>query len=285
MSKRIPFKTYRYHLVPFKTDQLSIFGNPTTVEELKEKKNNIFEDILNSTTSLRGRDSAELPIERDYAEDNVFLLKLAIDRKTTLYRDFKPINVDNQPFVYIALNNKPEIQKILIEDNKAAFYDTNAVKNILKDAFGSQLAKYELTIHIEPVIDKGTFWDFVKKHERSIERLDFEIVKPNLASISKSLKEPLKQLIDISNSHKTSIKLKAPDNGVLENINEKNDQLSSLVNYSNEGGGDGIKMKIKGVKKTVSTRNMVKEVYISSIEIEASNQQNLLNEWIKKFDE
>ena len=155
---------------------------------------------------------------------------------------------------------------------------------MLSLAFGSHLAKSDLTIHIEPVVDKGNFWHFVKKHERSIERLDFEIVKPNLANISKSLTAPLKQLIDITNSHKTSIKLKAPENGVLENITPKNAQLSSLVDYSNEGGGDGIKMKIKGVKKTVSTRNMIKETYVDSIEIETSNQQSIIDRWNKLFE-
>lgn len=276
MSKRIPFKTYRYHLVPVKSDQLSVFGHKLTLEELKERKNELFKDIIIKSKSLQGK-SSKLPIELDYSQNDVYVLKLAVDRKTTLYKNFKPIDVENQPFIYVLINNDPEIQKIIIEDNKAAFYDTLAVKNILERAFSLQLSQFDLTIHIEPVIDKGTFWEYVKKHAHAIERLDFEIVKPNLANISKSLKAPLKQLIDITNSHKTTIKLKAPDNGVLENINQKNEQLNSLVDYSNEGGGDGIKMKLKGIQKTVSTKNMIKETYIESFEIETMNQQKLID--------
>jgi Holliday junction resolvase len=276
VPKKIPFKTYRYHLVPVKSDQLSVFGDKLSIDELKEKKNDLFRDIILNSKSLQGR-SSQLPIALDYSDQDIFVLKLAVDRKTVLYKNFKPVDVENQPFIYVLINNDDQIQKILIEDNKAAFYNTSAAKNILEKAFSTQLAFFDLTIHIEPVVDEDTFWDFIKKHERSIERLDFEIVKPNLANISKSLKAPLKQLVDITNSHKTTIKLKAPTNGVLENINVKNDQLNSLVEYSNEGGGDGIKMKLKGVKKTVTTKNMIKETYINSVELETMNQQKLLD--------
>ncbi|NCD69441.1 hypothetical protein [Mucilaginibacter agri] len=283
MSKKVPFKMYRYHLVPIKSEQLSIFGNELTLDELKIQKNELFERILVGSQSLKAR-SSQLPIEINYNQDNIYILKLGVDRKTTLYKDFKKVDVENQPFTYIIINNNSEIQKILIEDNKIAFYDTSAVRNILEVAFSAQLYQFSLTIHIEPVVDKGEFWDYIKKYEKNIERLDFEIVKPNLANISKSLTAPLKQLVDITNSHKTTIKLKAPENGVLEKINPENKQLNSLVEYTNEGGGDGIKMKIKGVKKTVSTKNMIKETYIESIEFETLHQQKLLDTWEKLFE-
>jgi len=284
MKKRIPFKNYRYHLVPVKTDQLSIFNKEITVEELKEKKNQFFSEILSSSKSLKGINTAQLPIEIDYAKDDIFIMKLAVERKTTLYKDFKPLDYNNQPFIYIAINNDAEVQKILIEDNQNAFKKTSTVRNILQHAYSTLLAKFELTIHIEPVVDQVSFWDFVDKHQKKIEKLEFEIVKPNLANISKSLTEPLKQLINITNSHKTSITLKAPENGVLENISKKNAQLNNLVNYSNEGGGDSIKMKLKGVSKKVTTSNMVKETYIDSAEFESSNQLKLIEAWNKIFE-
>jgi len=284
MKKRIPFKNYRYHLVPVKTDQLSIFNKDITVEELKEKKNQLFSEILLANKSIRGINTAQLPIEIDYAKDGIFIMKLAVERKTTLYKDFKPLDYNNQPFIYIAINNDSGIQKILIEDNQSAFKRSSTVKNILQHAYSSLLAKFDLTIHIEPVVDQGSFWDFVDKNQKKIEKLEFEIVKPNLANISKSLTEPLKQLIDITNSHKTSISLKAPENGVLENINKKNNQLNNLVNYSNEGGGDSIKMKLKGISKKVSTSTMIKETYIDSAEFESTNQLKLIETWTKIFE-
>ncbi|WP_175635085.1 hypothetical protein [Pedobacter ghigonis] len=284
MKKRIPFKNYRYHLVPVKSDQLSIFNKEITVEQLKEKKNQFFSEILLANKSIRGINTAQLPIEIDYAENDIFIMKLAVERKTTLYKDFKPLDFNNQPFIYIAINNDSEVQKILIEDNQSAFKKTSTVRNILQHAYSTLLAKYELTIHIEPVVDQGSFWDFVGKNQKKIEKLEFEIVKPNLASISKSLTEPLKHLIDVTNSHKTNISLKAPENGVLENINKKNTHLNNLVNYSNEGGGDNIKMKLKGIKKKVSTSNMVKETYIDSAEFESTNQLKLIDVWNKIFE-
>jgi len=42
-------------------------------------------------------------------------------------------------------------------------------------------------------------------------------------------------------------------------------------------------MKLKGVKKTVSTKNMVKETYINSMEIEFPAQQKLINDWMRIF--
>lgn len=281
MKKKVPFKNYRYHLVPVKTDQLTIFNKEVTLEELKEQKNKLFEEIILSSKSIRGLNTSQLPLEIDYASDDIFIMKLAVDRKTTLYKNFKPLDYNNQPFIYIIINNNPEVQKIFIEDNQNAFKKTSTVRNILQFGYGALLAKFDLTIHIEPVIDQGTFWDFVEKNKKKIERLDFEIVKPNLANISKSLTEPLKQLINITNSHKTSISLKAPDNGVLENITKNNTQLNNLVNYSNEGGGDNIKMKLKGVSKKITTSNMVKETYIDSAEFESTDQLKLIDIWKK----
>jgi|GEM_PF-1181584 len=67
MRKRIPFKTYRYHLVPVKSEQLSAFGTNLSIDELKERKNDIFKDIILTSKSLQGH-SSQLPVELDYAE-------------------------------------------------------------------------------------------------------------------------------------------------------------------------------------------------------------------------
>jgi hypothetical protein len=135
------------------------------------------------------------------------------------------------------------------------------------------LHDYSIVIHIEPIIEATDFWKIVEQHQDAVERLNFNIVKPNLADISKSLKEPLKQLIDNTNSHKTIIHLNAPKNGVLDNLNPDNEQLNDIVNYSNQGGGEPIKIKIKGIKKMVSPKNKIKEIHIDSLEATGDPQK------------
>ena len=85
-----------------------------------------------------------------------------------------------------------------------------------------------------------------------MQQIDFKFIKPNLASISKALPEDFKDFSNNVNSHESHIVLKAPKNGILENIDKKNKDINGLVNYTSNGAGD-IKMKIKGITKKIST--------------------------------
>ena len=96
---------------------------------------------------------------------------------------------------------------------------------------------------------KESFWKFVNSHHHELKLIDFKYIRPNLANISKSLPEDFRNFTDNVNSKESHIVLKAPENGILENIDKSNPAINGLVEYTSEGAGD-IKLKIKGVIET-----------------------------------
>jgi hypothetical protein len=142
----------------------------------------------------------------------------------------------------------------------------------LAKIFSKYLLPHGLSIEFEQLFESNTFWSFAKKYEGRIKTVDFEIVKPNLAKISDSIKNTLKPLIEETNSHKTHLKLEAPREGVLENIDSDNEKINGLVEYSSEGGGN-ISMSIIGLKHKVKTKNMTKTKKIKEVQLKGSPDQ------------
>ena len=105
-------------------------------------------------------------------------------------------------------------------------------------------------MYISPINENDTFWNIIKKVGGNITRIEIEIIKPNMSNISSCLKEEVRTLIEKTNSHTTTLKLESTENGVLENINQNNDGLTGMVEYSAAGGGN-IKVKAKCIIKTI----------------------------------
>lgn len=268
MTKTIVFDIFRFHLLPITTKQISLFDKEISYEELKEQKNGIFDELIQN---LENRVN-QLPIELFSYDDKSYLFRLANPKKTVIYKNFKEIEENTEPFIYVAINTDPEIQKIAISHNPDAFSTTNVTKNILLKMFCQYLSTYGLVIEFEQIFESNTFWNYVSKYEGRIKSIDFEIIKPNLSHISNTIKNTLKPLIEGTNSHKTHLKLEAPKEGVLENVDKSNKQLNGLVDYSSEGGGN-ISMKILGYKYKIKTRNMSKSKKIKEFQIKGSPDQ------------
>jgi hypothetical protein len=138
--------------------------------------------------------------------------------------------------------------------------------------FSKYLNNKGLSIEFEQMFESSTFWSYAKKYSGRIKAIDFEIIKPNLSKISHTIKDSLKPLIEKTNSHKTHLKLEAPKEGILENIDKENKLVDGLVSYSSEGGGN-ISMKVVGLTNTVKTKDMAKIKKIKEIDIKGSPDQ------------
>lgn len=269
MDKTVIFEIYRFHLLPITTNQISLFENEImTYDELVEKKNQFFDEIVQNLQN----NNQDLPIELYSSEGSSYLFRLANPKTTLIYRDFAEITEKTEPYIYIIVNTDPQIQKIAISRNTEAFSTSSASKNVLDKILKKYLLPYKLSIEFEQMFQSGTFWSYVKKYDGRIKSIDFEIIKPNLSKISQSIKDSLKPLIESTNSHKTHLKLDAPKEGVLENINTGNKLVDGLVSYSSEGGGN-ISMKIIGMKAMVKTENMTTTKKIDEIQIKGSPDQ------------
>lgn len=281
MSKRnINFNLYRFHLIPITTNQTSILDNEKiSYDDLVILKNQIFDGLVQNLTE----NNTDFPIIKFDSSDNKYLFGIANIKETELIKGFRTIKEKTEPFVYVLIDTDSNNQIIAISQNKEAFSSTIVTKNILKQIFNKHLFNSGLSIDIEQIFEVASFWDYIKKYDGRIKSLDFEIIKPNLSRISKSIQNSLKPLIEKVNSHKTNLKLDAPIEGVLENINEKNGILNGLVDYSSEGGGN-ISIKIQGINRKITTKNMVKTTKINEIYL-SGHQDQVIKIWKQILDE
>jgi len=271
-SKVINFHIYRYHLNPIESNssQLNLFdGNKISKQELKEKKNAFFNQIITDNLS---KGTASNPMTLVDKDDDYFLLKIANPKKTTVIKDFKQNIYEHEPYVYLIINNNKTVQKLAISENLESFYSVDATKNTLAKILNRELKTYGLNIEIEKIFDVKDFWEYVREHQNEIKKIEFEFIKPNLADISKTIPNAFRKMQEKTNAHKAKVAIEAPEHGYLEKINKSNKEISGMVEYSSEGGGN-IKMKVKGLRKQLNTEEKPVILQIREMDLEGSPEQ------------
>ena len=138
-TRIVNFYVYRYHLLPIKTNgiQYNLFGdNYLTTDQIREKKNEFFKLMIEDVLS---KNNSHYPIQLTIQEGDYYMFKIAQKKITKITKDFKNIQIENEPYVHVIINNNPEVQKIAISDNLDAFSSQEVVKNILKKIFQKRL--------------------------------------------------------------------------------------------------------------------------------------------------
>lgn len=271
-DKLIRFQIFRYHLLPIESKyyQTNMFQDkPMSYKEIRERKNDFFNEALLRMIDQNGGSN---PLKVEIIEDNYFVFKVAQKKKTTITKNFENRQEDTEPYCFVIINNDPNVQKIAISYNSDAFSEPSTVKNILLKKLVKYLTSLGLNIEIKPLYNEVKFWEIIRKYEKEITRINFNFVKPNLAQISKSLPEAFKDFVNETNSHESNIIIKAPKKGVLENITPQNSDVQGLVQYTSEGAGS-IKVKVKGYRKVIKTKQVPVTKEIRELEIEGSAEQ------------
>lgn len=271
-NKIINFHIYRYHLNPLESNetQLELFnGNKLSTKQIKENKNIFFEKVLTENLKIG---TASNPMTLHDHSGDFFLLKIANPKKTTIIKNFKPVVTEHEPYVYVIFNNDNKVQKIAIGDNTESFYSVDGTKNLLSKVLNRELKKFGLNIEIEKLFDVKDFWHYVREHQNQITKIEFEFIKPNLASISKTIPNAFRKLQENTNAHKAKIAFEAPKHGHLEKINKSNKEINGIVDYSSEGGGN-IKIKVKGLTKQINTAEKPVILQIKELDLEGAPDQ------------
>lgn len=263
-NPQIHFELFRYQLLPISQHiQKDMFREVLSAKELKEKKNDFFQEILEEFPTLQYRD-AKINIRVDLAISPWYVIE--INTQKTLQRDkpdFEKERIDTWPHVIVAINNRPDVQLIAISRNKKAFSSCAVIAKMLQDNFQKFLHEYYLNIQIEALFEKNHFWNLIEEYAGKITSVKFELISPNMANISKALELDLAQLNIDTNSHRTDLKLNSGEGSVLE-VNPENTLVNSLVDYSAEGGGD-IEIRLKGINKAIRTSKTVREITIDEL--------------------
>ena len=242
------FELFRYQLLPIdRYIQGNLLTGVATVEELIKRKNEFFADVLSGTNSFSNR-KLETVTKRLYERDGFFLVKIAnnrsIHRET---REFKDELIDNWPAILVGIWNRPDKQLIAVQRRTSAFSSSEVVVKLILGKLSDQLRHHYLRAIHEPLFEKKQFWAILNQYQGKVKSVEFEIVTPNMANISGTLPEDLKEFARKTNSTRNKLKIESDPEAPLH-LEESNRVLQGLVSYSSEGGGN-IAVKIDGIKK------------------------------------
>lgn len=266
------FELFRYQILPIdRYLQGNLLTGVATIEELIERKNELFAQALSGASSFSNK-KHETVTKRLYDRDGFFLFKIAnnrsIHRET---REFKDEIIDNWPSILVGIWNRPDKQLIAVQRRTSAFSSGEVAVKLILGRLSDQLGNHHLRAIHEPLFEKQQFWSILNQHQGKVKAVEFEIVTPNMANISGTLPEDLKEFARQTNSTRNTLKIESDPEAPLH-LEESNRVLQGLVNYSSEGGGN-IAVKIDGIKKRYQTSKTVKEVTLGELEMQGGAEQ------------
>ena len=252
-EKEIRFDLFRYQILPKTLRQMTLFDRQYTTEELKESKNVFFKQALLNVNAFFTLSGTVLNHVFNNTEGETITMLLGPTKFVPLRdKNFKLVLNEDHPYVFVVFDNNPSRQVIAISSEESAFSSPFVVANILQRTLNVVLDRYSLEVSINPILDRKDFWELIKKYENKITSLRFDIVRPNLSDITKTIGEDIKGVMNETNSVSAKFELNAPEGRVLENINEDNQDLRSLTDSSVLGASD-VTMKIQGVLRPITT--------------------------------
>lgn len=250
-GKILRFELFRYQILPQRHQQLTLFGDPVTVEELKAQKNDLFLRELNDIR-FRNTNGEALFHRFILQEPTRVAFRLGPEKQVMLQdENFDALVARTHPDVVVVVDNDPQVQIMAVSINPKAFSHSHVVANTIETSLNRRLHKYNLEVSINPILDKKDFWALIKRYENKLTRLRFDIIEPNISNISETLGEQLKGLATGTNSLKTGIELNAPKGQTLENINPDNTYLTQVADYATAGGAANVTLHIKGQRSSI----------------------------------
>lgn len=268
-SKSGTFELFRYQLLPVdRFLQANLITGVSSIEELISRKNEFFYEALDGAKNFSSGRYQSIT-KKLYQDPDFFLFRVAVNRSIHVEtKDFTDDVVENWPSLLVAVWNAPDIQMFAVQKRTTVFPRCESAVKMILGAIEGQLAHHHLRAIHEPLFEKEKFWSLISKFEGRIKSVDFELITPNMANISGSLPNDLKEFAKHVNSTRNHLKIESDPQAPLH-LEEDNDTLSGLVEYSSQGGGN-ISLKIDGIKKKFNTATTVKEVHLSDVELEGS---------------
>lgn len=292
MNEQRVFHLYRYQINPNQRiqEKLPLDKDQHTVDEVIARKNEYFMEAFNylalqATLGEIDGDHDKYMLKKIYppgdfnSQKSFFIFLMAKSKSINVdTKDFTTERNTVWPRSHVFIWNDLDKQVIAIEHRTQVAPSTTTLINALEKRLNQILHKYNLNTHINPIFNQEDFWSLVK--DKKVEKIEFHLVTPNMANISHSLSEDLKNLAKTTNASTSNLGLSAENSQEL-NISKSNSQLKDMVDYSSKGGGF-IKMKVKGLRKSINTKNNVTSVTIDEITINA-NDIETVQETLDKF--
>lgn len=123
-------------------------------------------------------------------EDGIVVINLSNKKKGhRINENQEKVDYDNYPYIKVIIDNRPGMQRILLEENGTVFREHKTPANILQKTFNKLLARHMLRIELYAQFPEKDFWDEVKKHPEGFRKVVFHFPKLNLKRLSDVMEE------------------------------------------------------------------------------------------------
>jgi len=277
------FQLYRYQILPLSRQGFLPLPGVQSLDDLIARKNEIFAHALGSIEKFQ-HPKGEIIHRLIVDERDIVILRMGALKKVHLHkRDFSEKQEEDWPSILILINNDPDVQTVAIQLDFKVFRRTRTVAQILEDNLNVVLRRENLGVYFEPQFEKSDFWATVEKYPNRIVEASFDLVSPNMANIRQSLTIDLGALNKSTNTRRTVIELNS-DPGATLTLSPEDPILTGLVDYASKGGGP-IKLKIQGLRRSITTTNRVKEIIVDELSLETNDPKLLASTLESLLDE
>ena len=177
--------------------------------------------------------------------DDITMMRIANKRVTTIVRaDLKEVQEDDYPNCIVIIDNRPGIQRILIENKKTAFQDVKQLARIIKWTLDDILVRYSLKIELMHLQDPRVFWTLVndkRNYPDGFYKITFHLPHLNLERLKKIFDNVLVMSRKVFDSD-LEWSYKANQGGALA-LDEKNEFQKELIEWMmSDVGSENIKL-------------------------------------------
>lgn len=257
------YVVYTFQFTPLvDVKQMDLFEPTLQIRnEIMEHKLEYFEKALTSVKYYHGKKVYESSIQVHH--DNIMVMRLANRKPFVREKAFHVMPDEDEPSCGVIIDYRPEHQVIAIEDSRRAFENTDSVRNILERSLNGVLKQTRLKVSIKRQGLPSEFWDYVNQYRGRITEVRFTYQYPNLGRASEEMKKLLADTGKVVNSTESEVVFK----GKSLEFDEKNEDIQSYTKDASKSGIP-IKLKVKGVHKTLVTGNQTKQVDIEELDYE-----------------
>lgn len=122
-------------------------------------------------------------------------------------------------------------------------------------------------IEVMPIFDGDSFWQFADKHNRTLRRITFDFVVPNMWGTKNNLDEELRDTGKDTGAQKVKVTLSGEDG-----IKTDSGRVKDAVNYGERGAASVTATALDGER--FNSKDTTRQVKVDEIELEEANQSS-----------
>lgn len=184
--------------------------------------------------------------------DSIIIFRIANKHTTTIVtEELKEKQEEDYQNCIVIIDNRPGIQRILIENKKSAFQSVKQVARILEYSLNEMLYRYHLRVELMHLQDPRAFWQLVndkRNYPEGFYKITFHLPHLNLERLRKVFDRVLVMSREVFDSD-LEWSYKASQGGALP-LDEKNPYQKELIEWMmGEIGSENIKLYSNAQKR------------------------------------